>query len=123
MRQRLGLADVLIKTPQVIILDEPTLGLDPEGVRELLELIRRLSKEEGLTVLLSSHQLHQVQQVCDRVGVFVGGKLIAQGDIPQLSRELFAGAAFIVDARVATRTFKKVRSEEHTTEIQSLMRL
>src|SRR3546814_11922983 len=76
MRQRLGLADVLIKTPQVIILDEPTLGLDPEGVRELLELIRRLSKEEGLTVLLSSHQLHQVQQVCDRVGVFVGGKLM-----------------------------------------------
>src|SRR5690606_11442384 len=83
------------------ILDEPTLGLDPEGVREFLELIRRLSKEEGLTVLLSSHHLHQVQQVCDRVGIFVGGKLIAQGDIPRLSRELFAGEAFIVEARVA----------------------
>src|SRR3546814_751036 len=118
MRQRLGLADVLIKTPQVIILDEPTLGLDPEGVRELLELIRRLSKEEGLTVLLSSHQLHQVQQVCDRVGVFVGGKLIAQGVIPQLSRELFAGEAFIVEARVATRTFKKVK--EHLEQLDGV---
>lgn len=98
MRQRLGLADVLIKSPRVIVLDEPTLGLDPEGVRELLALILELSREEGLTVLLSSHHLHQVQQVCDRVGVFVGGKLIAQGDIQQLSRELFEGEPFIVEA-------------------------
>src|SRR5690606_3790889 len=64
MRQRLGLADVLIKNPEVIILDEPTLGIDPKGVREFLELIKQLSEEEGLTVLLSSHHLHQVQQVC-----------------------------------------------------------
>lgn len=90
MRQRLGLADVLIKNPQVIILDEPTLGIDPEGVREFLELLRKLSRDEGLTVLLSSHHLHQVQQVCDRVGLFVKGKLIAAGDVPALSRELFA---------------------------------
>ncbi|MFB9278615.1 ABC transporter ATP-binding protein [Cohnella cellulosilytica] len=88
MRQRLGLADVLIKNPQVIILDEPTLGIDPEGVRELLALIRDLSRNEGLTVLLSSHHLHQVQQICDRVGLFVQGKLIASGDIDTLSRQL-----------------------------------
>ena len=88
MRQRLGLADVLIKKPEVIILDEPTLGIDPEGVRELLTLIRELSRTEGLTVLLSSHHLHQVQQICDRVGLFVRGKLIASGDIESLSRQL-----------------------------------
>jgi len=88
MRQRLGLADVLIKRPEMIILDEPTLGIDPEGVRELLELITRLSREERITVLLSSHHLHQVQQVCDRVGLFVKGRLIACGDIESLSKQL-----------------------------------
>lgn len=89
MRQRLGLADVLIKRPEVIILDEPTLGIDPEGVRELLDLIVRLSKEENITVLISSHHLHQMQQICDRVGIFVKGKLLAVGDIASLSRSLF----------------------------------
>jgi ABC-2 type transport system ATP-binding protein len=100
MRQRLGLADVLIKHPEVIILDEPTLGIDPEGVREFLELIRTLSRDEGLTVLLSSHHLHQVQQVCDRVGLFVEGKLIASGDIPTLSRQLFSEDAVAVTLEV-----------------------
>lgn len=91
MRQRLGLADVLIKRPEIIILDEPTLGIDPEGVRELLQLITAMSREEGLTVLLSSHHLHQVQQICDRVGLFVKGRLIASGDIDTLSRSLDGG--------------------------------
>jgi ABC-2 type transport system ATP-binding protein len=100
MRQRLGLADVLIKSPEVIILDEPTLGIDPLGVREFLDLIVQLSKEEGLTVLLSSHHLHQVQQVCDRVGIFVSGKLLAEGDIPALSRKLFSGDAYMIEAAV-----------------------
>ena len=70
MRQRLGLADVLIKNPEIIILDEPTSGIDPAGVQEFIELIRWLSKEKGLTVLFSSHHLDQVQKVCDRVGLF-----------------------------------------------------
>ncbi|GIP57456.1 ABC transporter ATP-binding protein [Paenibacillus woosongensis] len=90
MRQRLGLADVLIKAPEIIILDEPTLGIDPKGMDELLALIRSLSEEQGLTVLLSSHQLHQVQQICDRVGLFVRGRLLAEGNIASLSRSLFA---------------------------------
>jgi len=75
MRQRLGLADVLIKDPEVIILDEPTLGIDPAGIREFLDLIIRLSKDEGITVVFSSHHLQQVQQVCDRVGIFSKGKM------------------------------------------------
>lgn len=102
MRQRLGLADVLIKQPQVIILDEPTLGIDPEGVRELLALIHDLSRKEGLTVLLSSHHLHQVQQICDRVGLFVRGKLIASGDIETLSRQLDREQTFRVDMSLAS---------------------
>jgi ABC-2 type transport system ATP-binding protein len=100
MRQRLGLADVLIKQPEIIILDEPTLGIDPEGVRELLELIRRLSRDEGITVLLSSHHLHQVQQICDRVGLFVKGSLLAVGTVEELSEQLFAGEPYSIELQV-----------------------
>ncbi|ACU60033.1 ABC transporter ATP-binding protein [Chitinophaga pinensis] len=88
MKQRLGLADVLIKKPAVIILDEPTLGIDPAGVREFLTLIRQLSRQHGITVLISSHHLHHVQQVCDRVGIFVNGKLEVEGNIDTLSGNL-----------------------------------
>lgn len=97
MKQRLGLADILIRKPEIIILDEPTLGIDPSGVRDFLALIRQLSRQQGITVLLSSHHLHQVQQVCDRVGIFVGGKLIAQGNHEQLSQQAFAGQQYEVE--------------------------
>ncbi len=101
MRQRLGFADVLIKNPEVIIMDEPTLGIDPKGVREFLRLIVQLSREDGLTVLLSSHNLHQVQQVCDRVGLFVKGKLIAEGDVNSLSQKLFADQLLTIEAGIS----------------------
>ena len=100
MRQRIGLADVLIKNPEVIILDEPTLGIDPKGVQEFLELILKLSREEGHTVLLSSHHLHQLQEVCDRVGLFVGGRLIAEGSIQSLAQKLFSAEPFTIEAGV-----------------------
>ncbi|HJB29777.1 MAG TPA: ABC transporter ATP-binding protein [Candidatus Blautia faecavium] len=88
MKQRLGIADVLMKDPQVIIMDEPTLGIDPEGMRELLDIMRRLSKEDGRTLLISSHQLYQIQQICDRVGIFVNGNLIACGRIEELGKQI-----------------------------------
>lgn len=97
MKQRLGLAEVLIKQPEVIILDEPTLGIDPIGVKEFLDLIVKLSRQKGLTVLLSSHYLQQVQQVCDRVGIFVNGKLQAQGDLHTLAQSLNGKAACHVE--------------------------
>ncbi len=91
MRQRLGIADVLVKKPRVVILDEPTLGLDPEAVNQLLDLILAMTREENLTVLLSSHQLQQVQRICTRVGIFVKGRMIAQGTIAQLAEQLAGG--------------------------------
>jgi ABC-2 type transport system ATP-binding protein len=91
MRQRLGLADVLIKNPQLIIMDEPTQGLDPELAHEFLNLIQSL-KEEGTTILLSSHLLHQVQVICDRVGLFSKGRLVLQGTVPELARKVLGGA-------------------------------
>ena len=91
MRQRLGVAEVLLKQPQLIITDEPTLGLDPEAAREFLELIRTL-KSEGITILLSSHLLHQVQAVCDRVGLFYQGQMVLEGTVPELARQVLGGA-------------------------------
>jgi ABC-2 type transport system ATP-binding protein len=88
MRQRLGLADALVKDPSILILDEPTVNIDPEGVREMLLLVERLRSDQGVTILLSSHLLHQVEQVCDRIGVFVRGKLVASGTIDELAGDL-----------------------------------
>lgn len=85
MKQRLGVADALVKEPSVLILDEPTVNIDPEGVRELLFLVERLRSDHGVTVLLSSHLLHQVQQVCDRIGIFVHGRLRACGTVDELA--------------------------------------
>ena len=81
MRQRLGLADVLLKDPRVVILDDPTLGLDPAGIRWLLGLIEELSEQRGITLFLSSHQLHEVQRVCHRVGIMSHGRLVLEGTV------------------------------------------
>ncbi|MEO7371173.1 MAG: ABC transporter ATP-binding protein [Ilumatobacteraceae bacterium] len=94
MRQRLGLADALIKRPSILILDEPTVNIDPEGVRELLKFVSDLRRDEGMTVLLSSHLLHQVEQVCDRIGVFVSGRLVGVGTVGELAAELTDGWVF-----------------------------
>jgi len=88
MKQRLGIAEVLIKNPQAVILDEPTLGIDPDGAIRILELIKDLNRKRNLTVMLSSHQLHQVQEICSRVGIIVKGRLIVQGQMDELGRAI-----------------------------------
>ncbi|HEX5779921.1 MAG TPA: ABC transporter ATP-binding protein [Xanthobacteraceae bacterium] len=95
MRQRLGLAEILMKRAEIAILDEPTSGLDPQATEELLEMIRAL-KAAGVTVLLSSHLLDRVQKVCDRVALFQSGKIALIGTVPELAREVL-GSGFAVD--------------------------
>lgn len=80
MRQRLALAQALLPSPEVILLDEPTDGLDPEGIHEMRDLIRRLREEHGLTVMLSSHLLSEVEQLCDRVAILHRGERLFCGD-------------------------------------------
>ena len=115
MRQRLGVADALVKQPSILILDEPTVNIDPEGVRELLLLVERLRSDQGVTVLLSSHLLHQVQQVCDRIGIFVAGKLRACGTVDELAATLddrwsfSVGLADVDDARSLLTSLKGVK--------------
>lgn len=101
MKQRLGIADVLMKDPQIIIMDEPTLGIDPEGMRELLALMRDLSRKDGRTLLISSHQLYQIQQVCDRVGIFVEGNLVACGRIEELGRQIQKENHYMLELQVS----------------------
>jgi ABC-2 type transport system ATP-binding protein len=96
MKQRLGIADVLIKKPRVIFLDEPTSGLDPKGINQLLDLIAQLPGM-GTTVVLSSHQLYQVQRVCNSIGILSRGKMVIEGTIDQLGREAMAGGRFSIE--------------------------
>ena len=90
MRQRLGLAEILMKRPQVAILDEPTTALDPHSTQEFLEMIRGL-RADGTAVLLSSHHLDQVQSVCDRVALFQTGHIALIGAVPELARQVLGG--------------------------------
>ena len=83
MKQRLGVAAALLKDPDLLILDEPTNGLDPKGMADMRKLIKELGREER-TVLLSSHLLGEVEQICDRVGVINNGKLVAEGTVAEL---------------------------------------
>ena len=87
MRQRLGIAELLVKEPEVAFLDEPTLGLDPDSTNRIIHLIQRLCAEKKMTVLLSSHLLHQVQKLCDRIGIMINGHMVAQGSMDRLAEE------------------------------------
>ena len=85
MKQRLGIAEVLIKEPKVVFLDEPTIGLDPDGTNRMLDLIQSLSKERNMTIFFSSHLLDQVQHISDEIGIMIKGKLVATGPISELA--------------------------------------
>lgn len=89
MKQRLGIAEVLMKEPSILFLDELTLGLDPEGALRLIDIIQSLNRDRKITVLLCSHNLHQVQRISNRVGIMIKGKMIAEGSIDSLAEEKF----------------------------------
>ncbi len=90
MRQRLGLAEIMMKEASIAILDEPTSGLDPQATAELLAMIRAL-KQDGVAVLISSHLLDRVQSVCDRVALFQAGKIVLIGTVEELGRKVLGG--------------------------------
>ena len=115
MKQRLGVAAALLKDPPLLLLDEPTNGLDPAGMADMRTLIRRLG-DEGRTVLLSSHLMNEVEQVCDRVGVIARGQIVAEGTVGELRGQ----AALIVrvdqpqQAREIVDEFRGIASIEIT---------
>ncbi|MBL7060490.1 MAG: ABC transporter ATP-binding protein [Actinobacteria bacterium] len=101
MKQRLGIADVLIKDPELVIFDEPTEGLDLKVANQILETTKRLNKDKEITFLISSHQLNLIQNICHRVGVLSKGKLIGEGDINNLGRSLFGGGKYRVEVELS----------------------
>ena len=90
MKQRLGIAQSLVRDPKVLILDEPTQGIDPEGTRDLRELIRTLSKERGMTIIFTTHVLYEVNKLCDRVAIMKQGAIAGIGTIPELRKQVNA---------------------------------
>jgi ABC-2 type transport system ATP-binding protein len=106
MRQRLGLAELIMKRAEIVILDEPTSGLDPHSTHEFLDMIGEL-RRGGVTVLITSHLLDQVQRICDRVALFRGGKILVMGTVPELARQV-VGAGFVVDVEAAAAPGKEL---------------
>ncbi|MEC0170815.1 ABC transporter ATP-binding protein [Paenibacillus graminis] len=97
MRQRLGIAQALLHAPKLLILDEPTNGLDPAGIREMRDYMRRIAEVEGISILISSHMLAEIEQICHRAVVIQNGKLIA---VTPLGEEAKAGGAIPLAIRV-----------------------
>jgi ABC-2 type transport system ATP-binding protein len=107
MRQRLGIARALVNDPQVVFLDEPTLGLDPAGQRQVLALVRQITAERGATVLLSTHLLAEVEEVCSRVVILNRGRLVADGTVAEIARR--AAAPRSARLRVAAEHVERAR--------------
>ena len=104
MKQRLAIADILVKAPKVAFLDEPTAGIDPEGVNQVLDMIARIAREQRMTVILLSHQLDQVQRICNRIGILVKGRMVFEGSLDELGRETFGGGQFKIEIQLAETT-------------------
>jgi ABC-2 type transport system ATP-binding protein len=125
MRQRLGIAAALLRKPRLLILDEPATGLDPAGMRDMRLLIRRLA-DEGITVLLSSHQLPEVQELCDRVAIVDRGKVVYEGALADLRRQGGAGYrlrstddAHALELARAQPGIERVTADEHGIGLQA----
>ncbi len=100
MKQRLGIVDIWIKEPKLAFLDEPTSGIDPEGIDDILNLMVRMAKK-GITIIFCSHQLHQVQKICTRVGILAKGRLVAEGSVDRLGRQSIGGGRYRIEVEVA----------------------
>ncbi|MBI2868483.1 MAG: ABC transporter ATP-binding protein [Chloroflexi bacterium] len=128
MKQRLGIAQVLIKKPKLVFLDEPTSGLDPRGINQLLDLITSLPKM-GTTVVLSSHQLYQVQKVCHSVGILAKGKMVIQGSLDKLGRDALTGGRYAIEVETTesaaplVAVLQKVKGVATVTAAENVLRL
>jgi len=120
MKQRLGIAGVLIKRPKVAFFDEPTIGLDPQGTKEVRDIMIRMNKEQGLTVFLSSHLLYEVQQTCQRVGIIRGGRLIAADTIENLSNKLASKDKMTIEFKLTKITPELIREIKAIDDVTSV---
>ncbi len=120
MKQRLGIAEVLIKKPKIAFFDEPTIGLDPQGTKEVRDLMIKLNKEQGLTIFLSSHLLYEVQQTCHRVGIIRKGRLVAADTIESLSNKISGKGNMVIEFKLTEVSPDLIREIEAITGVTSV---
>ncbi|MEK4063001.1 MULTISPECIES: ABC transporter ATP-binding protein [unclassified Paenibacillus] len=118
MKQRLGIASALLNNPKLIILDEPTNGLDPQGMVEIRELIVHLAKEKGISFLISSHLLVEVEQICTKVGIIKEGNLLVEGNVKQLLKS--DHETLVIHTGEAERALKAVSVMQYVQSAQSI---
>ncbi|HUS03915.1 MAG TPA: ABC transporter ATP-binding protein [Dehalococcoidia bacterium] len=119
MKQRLGIADILVKEPKLVFLDEPTSGIDPKGIGEILDLIVKMAKRK-VTVIFCSHQLAQVQKICTHVGIFAKGRLVAEGSIDRLGEETAAGGRYRIEVQVAQPSTNLIKLIKQTNGVKDV---
>jgi len=120
MKQRVGIASTLMKDPQIVFLDEPTIGLDPVATREVRELIMRLNRERGLTVVMTSHLLNEVQLTCSKIGIINRGRLILQESMENLNKTMSGGEDRRVELMLTETTPDLVRDLEVVKGVKSV---
>ena len=119
MKQRLGIADVLIKDPEIVIFDEPTEGLDLEVANQILNTIKELNQKNKITFLISSHQLNLVQKICDKVGIMSNGKLITEGNVEELGKNILGGNKYQIELEVVGDSQKVIEKLKQIKGIKS----
>lgn len=120
MRQRLGIAQALLYEPKLLILDEPTNGLDPIGIKELRELLKRISKEKNMAVFISSHILSEIELICDRIAIIDNGKIIEVKDMHAKNQEVNIKVSFEIDDITKAKELLDIESSETTENVISL---
>lgn len=118
MKQRLGIANVLVKDPQLIILDEPTQAIDPKGIQDILHLFKNINKEKKVTILLSSHLIHHVQQICDNIGIMSQGKMRVRGSVNL--NELDIDQDWIIEFTLNNISTELVKDLENLPQLRTL---
>ena len=120
MKQRVGIASTLMKDPQVVFLDEPTIGLDPVATREVRELIMKLNREKELTVVMTSHLLHEIQMTCGKIGIINRGKLILLESMENLNKVMSGGEDRRVEFMLTEAAPDLVRDLEAVKGVKSV---
>lgn len=115
MRQRLGIAQAILHKPNLLILDEPTNGLDPEGIKQIRDLIEKLSKEENMAVMISSHNLSEIENVCNRVCIIKNGIIVEQSGIDELKKEV-SQEEYVIEVDSIERAHKLIKNKNEVKD-------